>query len=286
MIDETVEQIEDMRTHSSSEVAIIAVEALRKIDDRDYATVEEFLRSLTRNCRTLRQADPSHASLYNATKAVERSVTEADPASVEEAKTATLAAIDDEVASITQAKERAAEKAAQLIEPGGTYLTIDYSTTLLEALNRADLDPSDPAVFYTMEARPRFLGRKLARELADVEGVEPRLIVDSAQGAIIDNCDAVLIGFTCVVDDTLYNRVGTYPTALAADANDVDMYALGADGKIVDEAFVFSSEDRPTSEVSLEPLDAVVIENHSYDATPVSLLEAVITGDGFRFSDD
>ncbi len=285
MIDETVEQIEDMRTHSSSEVAVTALEALRNVPRGDHATVEEYLRSLTRNCRTLRHADPSHASLYTATKSVEAAVEAADPSSVEAARTATLEAIEDVIASITQAKERAAEEAATLVEPGGTYLTIDYSTTLLETLGQASLDPSDPAIVYTMEARPRYLGRKMARELATFDGVEPRLIVDSAVGRVIDACDAVLVGMTCVVEDTLYNRVGTYPTALAAAATDVSMYAVGADAKVVGDAFVFSSEERPPSEVSLEPLEDVVIENHSYDATPVSLLTAVITEEGHRFTD-
>lgn len=280
MIDETVEQIEEMRTHSSSEVAIIAVEALRSVTEREYATVEEYMRSLARNSRTLRQADPSHASLYNATKAVESTVKGSEPSSVEEAKSTTLEAIDDEIDSTTQAKERAAEAATSLLSPGGTYLTIDYSSTVLETLRRADLDADDPITFYTMEARPRYLGRKMARELATIEGVEPHLIVDSAVGLVIERCDAVLIGMTCVVDDTLYNRIGTYPTALVADRHGIGMYAVGAEAKIVDDTFVFESEDRPASEVSLEPLEDVVIENPLYDATPVSLLEGVITGDG------
>lgn len=286
MIDETVEQIEDMRTHSSSEVAVTALEALRNVPAGDHATVEEYLRSLTRNCRTLRHADPSHASLYTATKSVQAAVEAADHPSVEAARTATLEAIEDVITSITQAKERAAENAASLIEPGGTYLTIDYSTTLLETLEHATLDPTDPAIVYTMEARPRFLGRKMARELATFDGIEPRLIVDSAVGRVINTCDAVIVGMTCVVEDTLYNRVGTYPTALTAAANDIPMYAVGAEAKVVGDGFVFSSEERPPSEVSLEPLADVVIENHSYDATPVSLLEAVITEDGHRFADE
>lgn len=285
MIDETVAQIADMRTHSSSEVAITAVEALRAVADGEHATVEEYLRSLSRNCRTLRHADPSHASLYSSTKAVEASVAEADPGSVDAARAATLDAIDDEIARITQAKERAAEAAAGVIEPGGTYLTIDYSTTLLETLTRAGLEPSAPATVYAMEARPRLIGRKMARALAAMDGVDARLVVDSAAGTVIDRCDAVLVGVTCVVEDTLYNRVGTYPTALLADAHDVPMYAVGADAKVVDDAFVFSSDDRPLSEVSLEPLDDVTIENHAYDRTPVALLDAVITDAGFRFED-
>ena len=285
MIDETVEQIEDMRTHSSSEVAITAIEALRNVPEGEHATVEEYIRSLTRNCRTLRHADPSHASLYPSTTAVETSVTAAEPDTLEAARAATLDAIETELSRITQAKERAAEAAKTVIEPGGTYLTIDYSTTLLETFTRADLDSDAPTTVYAMEARPRLLGRKMARALADMPGVDARLIVDSAAASVIPDCDAVLVGMTCVVDDTLYNRVGTYPMALAATDNDVPVYAVGADAKVVDDAFIFSSEERPASEVSLEPFDDITIENYAYDATPVNRLTAVITDEGRLFDD-
>lgn len=285
MIDETVEQIEDMRTHSSSEVALTAVEALRNVVDGDHATVEEYQRSLARNCRALRLADPSHASLYTSTKHVEAAVEAADPPSLEAAREVTREAIDDEIGRIAQAKARAAEAALEVLEPGGTYLTIDYSTTLLEAISRLDSDPEEPITVYAMEARPRYLGRKLARELGSYEGVDAKLVVDNAAGRVVDRCDAVVVGMTCVVDDTLYNRVGTYPVALLAADNEVPMYALGAGSKVVDDAFVFSAEERSPSEVSLEPLEDVTIENHAYDATPVDLLAGIITDAGISATD-
>lgn len=285
MIDETVEEIEDMRTHSSSEVALTAIRALRSITDTDYATVEEYTRSLTRNCRALRQADPSHASLFTATKAVESALDQADVDTVAEAQEATRHAIDEAIDHVETMTARAAERAADRIEPGGTYLTIDYSSTVVGTLEAAALPADEPADVYAMEARPRFLGRKMARRMRRIEGVRPHLLVDSAMGVIIDRCDAVLTGMTCVVDDVLYNRVGTYPLAVVADRHDVPMYTVGADTKVVDDQFVFDADDRGPNEVSLEPLEGVVIENPSYDATPVSLLTAVVTDVGDRFTD-
>ncbi|MFT4933151.1 MAG: translation initiation factor 2B subunit (eIF-2B alpha/beta/delta family), partial [Natronomonas sp.] len=49
MIDETIEEIREMQTHSSSVVAIKAADALRELLDRDFATVEEYERTLERN---------------------------------------------------------------------------------------------------------------------------------------------------------------------------------------------------------------------------------------------
>lgn len=283
MIDETVEEIEDMQTHSSSEVAVKAARALEAVTDAEYATVEEYGRSLERNCRALRHANPSHATLYSTMQAIEAAVAAADPATVEAAKGRTLAAIDEEVDRITAAKGAAAAEAAARLEDGGSYLTLDFSTTVLEAVETVVADGDASVSVTVLESRPRYLGRKMARRLATIEGVEPKLVVDGAMGHAVEACDRVLVGITCVVDDTLYNRTGTYPLAVVADRAGVPMHAVGSRRKVVDDTFVFENEHRPSSEVSLEPLEGVAVENLAYDATPVSLLASVLTDEGALF---
>ena len=46
MIDETVAEIQEMQTHSSSVVAVKAARALRELLDREYVSIEEFERDL------------------------------------------------------------------------------------------------------------------------------------------------------------------------------------------------------------------------------------------------
>lgn len=283
MIDETVEEIADMQTHSSSEVALKAIDALRVVTTGEYATLDEYVRSLSRNCRALRHADPSHATLFTSTHAVEDAVQTADPPDIEAAKRRTLEAIDEEVDRVRTAKRGAAEAAADLVEAGGTYVTLDFSSTLLAVFETAGLAADDPIVVYTLEARPRYLGRKMARRLADLEGIEPRLVVDNAMGTVLSRCDRALVGMTCIAGETLYNRVGTYPLAATAAHAEVPVHAVGARTKVIDEHFTFEADDRPASEVSAEPLDDISIENPAYDATPVSLLASVVTDDGHLF---
>ncbi|MFT4890117.1 MAG: translation initiation factor eIF-2B subunit delta, partial [Halobacteriales archaeon] len=120
MIDETIEEIREMQTHSSSVVAIKAADALRELLDRDFATVEEYERTLERNGSALRRANPSHASLQNAVREVVAAVAEGDPGSVAEAKTLTEETIDAVIDRIESAKRRAAENAAEWFEDGTT----------------------------------------------------------------------------------------------------------------------------------------------------------------------
>ncbi|WP_135303091.1 translation initiation factor eIF-2B [Haloarcula amylovorans] len=276
MIDETVEEIEEMQTHGSSVVAIKAAEALRALTEREFPTVEEYLRTLERNSNALRRANPSHASLYSTQHEIVEAVTEPDPADVSTAKRLTLEAIESVVDEVESAKERAAARAATLIEDDDVLLIHDYSSTVMTAIDDA-LAAGHSFEVYATESRPRYLGRKAARKLAEREGVDVTLIVDSAAGHFMPECDRVVVGMDCIVEDTLYNRVGTYPIATAANDTGVPMTVVGADSKYVDGAFAFENESRSPSEVLLEPAEGFDVANPAYDATPVELLDSVVT---------
>ena len=279
MIDETVEEIRDMRTHSSSVVAVKAARALEDVLDREYATVEEYERDLDRNSAALRRASPSHASLWTTQREIVTAVEDADAATVEEAKARTREAIDRVVEDVETAKRTAAERAAETLSDGTVVLTHDYSTSVIAALRSAVEQGKSLTVFVT-EARPRFLGRKSARELSTVEGVETILIVDSAAGYYLQECDRVLVGMDCVVEDRLYNRVGTYPIAATAADLDVPVDVVGSSRKLVEGGFRYENDLRSPSEVMLEPAEGFEVRNPAYDATPTRLLNAVITDRG------
>ncbi len=277
MIDETVAEIREMRTHSSSVVATKAARALERLLEREFATVEEFERALTRNSDALRRASPSHASLWSTQRTIRESL--AGPETVEEAKGQLRDAIDEVIERVEAAKAEAAANAAATLEDGETLFTHDYSTTVLAALEEATADGKSFEVFIS-EARPRYLGRKMARELGGQAGVEPTLLVDSAMGIHLEDCDRVLVGMDCIVEDRLYNRVGTYPLAATAHDLGVPMWVVGSDAKRLDSGFDFENEYRAASEVVREPPAGFAVSNPAYDATPVRLLEGVITDAG------
>ncbi|MFB6195256.1 MAG: translation initiation factor eIF-2B [Haloplanus sp.] len=278
MIDETIEEIRRMQTHSSSVVAVKATTALRELLDREYRNVEAYERDLERNAGALRRANPSHASLHKAIREVVEGVLgEAD--TVAEAKARTDQVIERVTEEIETGKRRAADSAADTFEDGETFLTHDFSSTVLEAIEGAATGGSHLTAYVT-EARPRYLGRKTARRLAEMDRVDPHLVVDSAAGYFLDQCDRVLVGMDCIVEDTLYNRVGTFPLAAAADVADVPVVVVGSRSKIIEDDFVFENESRPPAEVIREPVEGVTVENPAYDATPMDLVDEVITDQG------
>jgi len=285
MIDETAEEIADMQTHSSSVVAVKAAEALCELTEREFPTVDEYLRALEQNSSALRRANRSHASLHNTQREIVRTVSGAEFDSVDAAQERTRETVAAVVERIDAAKERAAGEAAGLLADGDTLVTHDFSTTVLAAIEQA-VASGDELSLYVTESRPRYLGRRMARTLAGVDGVETTLVVDSAVGHVLAECDRALVGMTCVVDGVLYNRVGTYPLAVTAADSGVPVMAVGAAAKLIDGGFSFENEHRIASEVMREPADGFAIENPAYDATPLRLLDGVVTDEGVVDADE
>ncbi len=279
MIDETAGEIADMQTHSSSVVAVKAARALRDLTEREFPTVDEYHRALERNSNALRRANPSHASLHTTQRQIVEHVTEHDSDSVEGAQQETLSIIDEVIQQVESGKRKAAELAAESLTDGETLLTHDYSTTVLSALTRAVEDGKEFTVYVT-EARPRYIGRKMARRLAEFGSVDTTLIVDSAAGHVLRDVDRVLLGMTCIVNETLYNRVGTYPIAATAADSDVPVDIVGSSAKLVKGGFSFQNEHRVASEVMREPAEGFGVDNPAYDATPTRLLNNIITDEG------
>ncbi|WP_435129606.1 translation initiation factor eIF-2B [Halobaculum sp. D14] len=278
MIDETVAEIREMQTHSSSVVAVKAARALRDLLGREYATLDEFERDLDHNAGALRRANPSHATLHQAMRDVVDDVI-GNAETVEGAKKLLDTAVEQVAERVESGKREAAVNAAETFSDGETFLTHDYSSTVLEAIESAAAGGAHLTAYVT-EARPRYLGRKTARTLAGIDRIEPHLGVDSAAGEFLRECDRVVLGMDCIVGDTLYNRVGTFPIAAAADELGVPVVVVGSGAKVIEDGFQFENEFRAPSEVLLEPTEGIDVENPAYDATPMRLVDEVITDDG------
>lgn len=279
MIDETVRDIESMQTRSSSLVAARAAEALLELLDREYRSTEKFKQDLERNSRVLKGANRSHAPLNTTQRRIITAVADANPESVADAKAALEQAVDEVITELEESKEGAADRAATLIEDGDTIMTHSNSSTATLALEYAS-DSGTEFMLYVTETRPNFFGRVTARQFADDENVDVRMIVDSAVGTVLPDCDRVLVGMNCLIEDELYNRVGTYPIAATAADQDVPVTIVGSSSKFIGDGFEFQQTYRSASEVMLEPTEGFSIENPMYDRTPTRLLDQVVTEDG------
>jgi translation initiation factor eIF-2B subunit delta len=276
MIDETVREIEEMQTQSSSIVAVKAAQALRELTERECHTVEDFNRVVERNSSALQRANRSHAPLYTTQQRIVEAVKEADADTVEEAKDVLVEAIEDVVTEVESSKARAAERASELVDDGDVLLTHENSSTVMATYDEV-VDAGKEVETFVTESRPRFLGRKTARQLAKRDGVDVTLITDGAAGHYLEEVDRVLIGMNCLIEDVVYNRIGTHSVVASAASYDVPVTAVGSSSKFIGGGFTFENTFRPASEVMLEPADGFAVANPGYDATPTRLLDSVVT---------
>ena len=276
MIDETVREIEEMQTQSSSIVAVKAAKALRELTERECHTVEDFYRIVERNSSALQRANRSHAPLYTTQHRIVSEVTESEAETVEEAKETLLGAIDDVVTEVESSKDHAAKRAAELIDDGDVLLTHENSSTVMATFDHL-LDDGKQVETFVTESRPRFLGRKTARQLASRDGVAVTLITDGASGHYLAECDRVIVGMNCLIEDVVYNRIGTHSIIATANSHGVPVTVVGSSSKFIGGGFTFENTFRPASEVMLEPADEFEVANPGYDATPTRLLDSVVT---------
>jgi len=265
-----------MQTQSSSIVAVKAAKALRELTERECHTVGDFYRVVERNSSALQRANRSHAPLYTTQHRVVSEVKDSDADTVEEAKEALLDVIDDVVTEVESSKANAAKRASELIDDGDVLLTHENSSTVMATFDNVVEAGKEVETFVT-ESRPRFLGRKTARQLAERDGVDVTLITDGAAGHYLAAVDRVLVGMNCLIDDVVYNRIGTHSIVATAASHDVAVTVVGSSSKFIGSGFTFENTFRPPSEVMLEPADGFEVANPGYDATPTRLLDSVVT---------
>jgi methylthioribose-1-phosphate isomerase len=181
----------------------------------------------------------------------------------------------------------------------GWLATVDWGTAIapIYKAHRAGI----PLEIWVDETRPRSQGAKLtAWELAS-EGIPHKLIVDSASGHVMQQgwVDCCIVGSdrTSAGGDVC-NKIGTYPTALAARDNDIPFYVAlptsTIDWTINDGLKEIPIEERDATEVcevsgltAEGKLETVCVPpvgtpaaNYAFDVTPRHLVSALITESG------
>ncbi|MFX1346188.1 MAG: hypothetical protein ACFFAI_13840 [Promethearchaeota archaeon] len=102
-------------------------------------------------------------------------------------------------------------------------MLISYSSSILNLLQKnSDFDLE----ILVLESRPLLEGRTTAKFLSKY--FKTTLIIDAAMGKFIEQVDLVLIGVDSILKDgAIINKIGTYPLAVLAKLNNIDLFAIG-----------------------------------------------------------
>lgn len=215
-------------------------------------------------------------------------------------------------AVISEAQKIADEDAAQnhkigkngsvLIKDGDTILThcnagelatVEFGTAL--GVVRAAWEEGKKIKVIADETRPLLQGARLTAYELRRDGIPVTLITDNMAGYVMRKglVNLVIVGADRIVQDAVFNKIGTYSVAVLAHEHKIPFY-VAAPKSTFDlsrkEADV-EIEERKTEEVThiggiqVAP-NGVAILNPSFDPTPLKYVTAIVTEDRVIYNKD
>ncbi len=157
-------------------------------------------------------------------------------------------------------------------------MLISYSSTIVNLLTQfKELDIE----LFVLESRPLLEGHRTAEILSSL--FKTHLIIDAAMGKYIEQVDLVFIGIDSILKDgSIVNKIGTFPLAIIAYTNQVDVYAIGDSLKYNLKSHFGQDiiiERKPITEVYNRKIlnKELKIHNYYFDITPPKYISGIIS---------
>jgi methylthioribose-1-phosphate isomerase len=215
-------------------------------------------------------------------------------------------------AVIDEAQKIADEDAAQnraigrngsvLIDNGDTILThcnagelatVEYGTAL--GVIRAAWAEGKKIRVIADETRPLLQGARLTAYELKRDGIPVTLITDNMAGYLMSKglIDKVIVGADRIVQDAVFNKIGTYSVAVLAHEHNIPFYVAAPKSTfdLTCKASDVTIEERKSEEVThvgcqQTAPDGVVVMNPAFDATPLKYITAIICETKVYYSKD
>jgi len=176
-----------------------------------------------------------------------------------------------------EANRLAIGRAMELMRPYRTAVIHSASSMVAELLERLHEEGHSMRLFCT-ESRPAREGLSMGRRLCEA-GMDVTLVVDAAAGLAMREADLFLIGADGIGVEGVVHKVGTYPMALAAREEGVELLCLATTMKI------WPKERGPLTEPAKPPEEIGATGclggmNRYFDMTPLRLFTNIVTEAG------
>jgi methylthioribose-1-phosphate isomerase len=184
---------------------------------------------------------------------------------------------------------------AELIKDGDTILThcnagelatVEYGTAL--GVIRAAWEQGKKIKVISSETRPLLQGARLTTYELKRDGIPVTLITDSMVGYVMQKglVNLVIVGADRIVQDAVFNKIGTFTVAIVAKEHNVPFYVAAplSTFDLSRKAKDVTIEQRNPSEVTTIAGQQVAspgvnVLNPSFDSTPLSYVTAIIAED-------
>ncbi len=142
---------------------------------------------------------------------------------------------------------------------------------------------------YACETRPLLQGARLTAWELDRDDIDVTVITDSTAAYLMrqGKIDLVIVGADRITNDAVFNKIGTYMHAVCAHYHKIPFYVAApvSTFDFLNNENSITIEERSRDELAycgehLVVPDCVKVKNYAFDATPLSLISAIITEKG------
>lgn len=191
---------------------------------------------------------------------------------------------------------------AELIKDGDTVLThcnagelaaVEYGMSL--GVVRAAWEQGKKIEVIADETRPLLQGARLTAYELQRDGIPVTLITDNMAGYVMSKglVDLVIVGADRIVQDAVFNKIGTYSVAVLAKENNIPFYVAAPKSTfdLTRKAVDVTIEERKPEEVThiggvqIAPT-GVRVMNPAFDATPLKYVSGIICEAGIYYPKD
>ncbi len=280
-----VNDIKSLNIQGATAIAVEGINAFSKYSQglkiNEYDT---FYRYILEAKRLLFNTRPTEPALRNGLKKIFFDLRKKNEDNVESAKITINKSATEYIELLKSTKKKIIQFGSHRISDGTTVMTHCHSSlaseTIIEAFN---MGKSIQAI--CTETRPRYQGRKTAKELISA-GIPTTMVVDSAMRWAIKRMriDVIFTGCDAITSEgTIINKIGTRLLALAAKESDVPLYVLSSLLKFDADTSIGKTtiiEMRSPDEVWPDRPQGLQILNPAFETVSREYIDAIITEKG------
>ncbi|MHA2251425.1 MAG: translation initiation factor eIF-2B [Candidatus Kariarchaeaceae archaeon] len=283
------DDITSLTIQGATNVAIEGVKAFSEYINRLSTSigVKEFLSKINEARDMIIDTRPTEPAMRNGIKKVLYDMNQVIGDGVEVMEQVAITSAKQYVDLLKTTKEKIILTGAERIQEGYTVMTHCHSSITSAIFVKAHEMGKDIKAICT-ETRPRYQGRKTARELVEA-GIPTTQVVDSAMRWIArkESIDMIVIGLDAVTSQgTILNKIGSRLLALAAKESDIPVYVAGSLLKF-DSDTIFGSrtvvEMRDDEEIIKDwdnSPSGLKVLNPAFESVSRDLIDALITEEG------
>ena len=276
-IERTYNAIKSLKIQGAEAVSTAGILAIEYLIKKSKAKSKHRLRFEVEKAKTkLVEARDTEPQLENYLNYIITKLIETQEDDLQKIKKELLKEIKEVLKYKQAALREIIENGRKVIKSGMIVYIHCRSSTVTSILKEAK-KKKKKFIVHNTETRPKYQGRKTAKELAKAK-IPVVHFVDSGARIALKNADIMLIGADAITHNRVYNKIGSEMIALVAKNLHVPVYVCASLWKF--NPHKETIEERPTSEVWEKPPKGVKISNFAFEKISFKYIKGIICEDG------